>query len=215
MPGPLARIFMRIAASMKATLRQIPHKIISVNFTDGPTHTSGNKVRISRGGSTFETDQEFWERALRVELGNMATQFDFASGFFSLVASAATAVEEEETTGRLSSQTSAALSRQQAAYAVATELIELSNCIKAFLGDGTSYASFFAGKSNVSAMDWVRGQIPRHTIRYDSSASSPTWFGLTIMESHRAELSAIPVSETGCSTLMRLAETIRRENGLR
>jgi hypothetical protein len=207
---------MRIAASMKDTLRQIPHKRIEVYFTSGPTYTQMNSIYISRSGSTFETKEAFWERALRVELGNMATQLDFASGFFSLVASAANAVQEEETTGRVSSQTSTTLSRQQAAYAVATELIELANCIKAFRGDGTSYASFFTGKSTVSALDWLTHQIAqRHTSRYDNSASSPTWVGLTIMESHRAELSAIPVSETGCATLMRLAETIRRENGLR
>ena len=207
---------MRMAPLMKDTLRQIPHKVISVNFTDGATRTSGHKVYISRRSGTAEPDQEFWERALGVELGNMSTQLAFASGFFSLLGSAAIAEEEEAVTGRVSEQTSTALTNQQAAYAVATELIELSNCVTTFLRDGTSYSAFFRGKSSVSAIDWLTNQIAaRHTNHYDSNAASPTWHGLTIMASHRAELSAIPVSETGCATLMRLAETIRRENGLR
>jgi hypothetical protein len=216
MPPELAAIFMRLSSReerFRMLVGRLPYKAITVCWTTGETHTNFDKIYIrERSESSSESKEDYWERALWVELGNAASAELLVGTQLNLLFSAISGIEEEKQTGKISEETLRRLAQQQPAVAVVTELGEMANALESYLGNGTSYAEFFGGRSSVDALAWLELMIKTgHTTNYDPGASSPSWYGRKILGAYRQELSAISVSQEGAEALRRLAQAIRKE----
>lgn len=191
---------------IQSSLQQISktHKTIRIQWAQNPnanSNTMGSTITLARQSSSRESESDYLKRAIQVELGNMADQENMGRAVFGNLLLQSQFVDQEEDPE--------VVIVSNAAKAISLELREMANCIEAYLRDGTSYATFFADKSSVSALDWIEIQRPEHTVKYDKLANRTDWRGLQILDAYKAVLASVPVNTEGAALLRQIASQIQ------
>lgn len=207
-PAELNAVFSELQRErgIQSSLEQISktHKTIRIQWSQNPnanTNTMGSTITLARHSSSRESESDYLKRAIQVELGNMADQENMGRAVFGNLLLQSQFVDQEEDPE--------VVIVSNAAKAISIELREMAHCIEAYLRDGTSYAGFFAGRSSVSALDWIEIQRPEHTVKYDTLANRTDWRGLEILGVYQAVLASVPVSLQGAAQLKQVASQIQ------